>query len=43
MAHYDVDPSEQRAPERVKAALAGVRYIFPGDALVSGIDVLTIC
>ena len=38
--HYGVDPAERRAAERLKAALTDVRYIFPGDILVSVIGVL---
>ena len=38
-AHYDVDPSDPQAADRVKAALHDARYIFPEDSLVSGFRV----
>ena len=34
-AHYNVDPSDEEAANRLKAALLDVRYVFPGDPLVS--------
>lgn len=35
IAHYDVDPSNKQAADRLKAALQDARYIFPDDVLVS--------
>ena len=38
--HYGVDPMERQAADHLKAALTNVRYIFPGDVLVSVIGFL---
>ena len=37
-AHYNVDPSDEEATNRLKAALLDVRYVFPGDPLVSDVN-----